>query len=137
MNEGIIQSILVSVGVELVKLEAQNISCAILLTWEVELELFQKEGVSNKKSLSSGYILSEEEAELDEFYEYGSRWCFYVELVYLSKLFHIPIVVISVTWSEIPGSTVSPSSILNMVWEMAFMSLGYRLGISKISTGES
>ncbi|PWA94908.1 nucleotide-diphospho-sugar transferases superfamily protein [Artemisia annua] len=32
------------------------------------------------------------------------RWCFDVELVYLSKFFHIPIVEISVTWSEIPGS---------------------------------
>ncbi|GJZ30268.1 dolichyl-phosphate beta-glucosyltransferase [Tanacetum coccineum] len=30
------------------------------------------------------------------------RWCFDVELVYLSKFFHIPIVEISVTWSEIP-----------------------------------
>nr|GFA75401.1 dolichyl-phosphate beta-glucosyltransferase [Tanacetum cinerariifolium] len=62
------------------------------------------------------------------------RWCFDVELVYLSKFFHIPIVEISVTWSEIPGSKVSPLSILNMVWEMALMSLGYRAGIWKIST---
>ncbi|KVI09812.1 dolichyl-phosphate beta-glucosyltransferase [Cynara cardunculus var. scolymus] len=60
------------------------------------------------------------------------RWCFDVELVYLSKFFSIRIIEISVTWSEIPGSKVSPLSILNMLWEMALMSLGYRAGIWKI-----
>ncbi|PWA56310.1 Glycosyl transferase, family 2 [Artemisia annua] len=65
------------------------------------------------------------------------RWCFDVELVYLSKFFHIHIVEISVTWSKIPGSKVTPLSILNMVWEMALMSLGYRAGIWKIPTQES
>nr|XP_043632709.1 dolichyl-phosphate beta-glucosyltransferase [Erigeron canadensis] len=65
------------------------------------------------------------------------RWCFDVELVYLSKFFDIPIIEISVTWSEIPGSKVSPLSILNMVWEMGLMSLGYRAGIWKISKRES
>ncbi|PWA68163.1 Glycosyl transferase, family 2 [Artemisia annua] len=58
------------------------------------------------------------------------KWGFDVELVYLSKFFHIPIVEISVTWSEIPGSKVTPLSILNMVWEMALMSLGYRADCS-------
>ncbi|CAI9273619.1 unnamed protein product [Lactuca saligna] len=60
------------------------------------------------------------------------RWCFDVELVYLSKYFGIPIIEISVTWSEIPGSKVSPLSIVNMVWEMGLMSVGYRAGIWKI-----
>ncbi|XP_071706953.1 uncharacterized protein [Rutidosis leptorrhynchoides] len=65
------------------------------------------------------------------------RWCFDVELVYLSKYFNIPIIEISVTWSEIPGSKVSPLSILNMLWEMTLMSFGYRAGIWKISKRES
>ncbi|KAI7752671.1 hypothetical protein M8C21_029204, partial [Ambrosia artemisiifolia] len=62
------------------------------------------------------------------------RWCFDVELVYLCKYFGIPMIEISVTWSEIPGSKVSMLSILNMLWEMSLMSLGYRLGIWKISS---
>ncbi|KAJ9539972.1 hypothetical protein OSB04_026478 [Centaurea solstitialis] len=65
------------------------------------------------------------------------RWCFDVELVYLSKFFRIRIIEISVTWSEIPGSKVSALSILNMLWEMALMSLGYRAGIWKIRNRES
>lgn len=65
-----------------------------------------------------------------------TRWCFDVELVYLSKFFSIRIIEISVTWSEIPGSKVSPLSILNMLWEMALMSLGYRAGIWKIRNQE-
>ncbi|XP_076903614.1 uncharacterized protein LOC143558716 [Bidens hawaiensis] len=62
------------------------------------------------------------------------RWCFDVELVYVSKYFNIPIIEISVTWSEIPGSKVSLLSILNMLWEMSLMSVGYRVGIWKISS---
>ncbi|KVI06943.1 Glycosyl transferase, family 2 [Cynara cardunculus var. scolymus] len=62
------------------------------------------------------------------------RWCFDVELVYLCKYFHIPILEISVNWSEIPGSKVNPLSILNMLWELALMSLGYRTGIWNISS---
>lgn len=65
-----------------------------------------------------------------------TRWCFDVELVYLSKFFSIRIIEISVTWSEIPGSKVSLLSILNMLWEMALMSLGYRAGIWKIRNQE-
>ncbi|KAL8192993.1 hypothetical protein R6Q57_027441 [Mikania cordata] len=65
------------------------------------------------------------------------RWCFDVELVYLSKYFGIPIIEISVTWSEIPGSKMSMLSILNMLWEMTLMSLGYRVGIWKISDRQS
>lgn len=60
------------------------------------------------------------------------RWCFDVELVYLCKWFRIPIIEISVNWSEIPGSKVNPLSIPNMLWEMALMSVGYRAGIWKI-----
>lgn len=62
------------------------------------------------------------------------RWCFDVELVYLCKWFGIPIIEISVTWSEIPGSKVNPLSIPNMLWELGLMSVGYRTGIWKIST---
>ncbi|KAA8539454.1 hypothetical protein F0562_026146 [Nyssa sinensis] len=62
------------------------------------------------------------------------RWCFDVELVYLCKWFHIPMIEISVNWSEIPGSKVNPLSIPNMLWEMALMSVGYRTGMWKICT---
>ncbi|PWA64030.1 nucleotide-diphospho-sugar transferases superfamily protein [Artemisia annua] len=65
------------------------------------------------------------------------RWCFDVELVYLCKYFQIPIIEISVNWSEIPGSKVSPLSILNILWELALMSMGYRTGIWSISTRAS
>ncbi|XP_027110994.1 uncharacterized protein [Coffea arabica] len=60
------------------------------------------------------------------------RWCFDVELVYLCNTFHIPMVEISVNWSEIPGSKINMTSIPNMLWEMGLMSLGYRSGIWKI-----
>jgi dolichyl-phosphate beta-glucosyltransferase len=62
------------------------------------------------------------------------RWCFDVELVYLCKWFGIPVLEISVTWSEIPGSKVNPLSIPNMLWELGLMSVGYRTGMWKIST---
>ncbi|XP_075495861.1 uncharacterized protein LOC142533106 isoform X2 [Primulina tabacum] len=60
------------------------------------------------------------------------RWCFDVELVYLSKCFRIPLVEISVNWTEIPGSKVNLLSIPNMLWEIALMSVGYRTGMWKI-----
>ncbi|XP_057523044.1 uncharacterized protein LOC130802936 [Amaranthus tricolor] len=60
------------------------------------------------------------------------RWCFDIELVYLCKWFRIPMVEISVTWSEIPGSKVNLLSIPNMLWELALMSVGYRTGIWRI-----
>ncbi|CAI9768301.1 unnamed protein product [Fraxinus pennsylvanica] len=62
------------------------------------------------------------------------RWCFDVEVVYLCKWFRIPMIEISVNWTEIPGSKVNLLSIPNMLWEMALMSLGYRSGIWKIYT---
>lgn len=62
------------------------------------------------------------------------RWCFDVELVYLCKRFGIPIIEISVNWSEIPGSKVNPLSIPNMLWELALMSVGYRIGMWKVRT---
>jgi dolichyl-phosphate beta-glucosyltransferase len=61
------------------------------------------------------------------------RWCFDVELVFLCKWFRIPISEISVNWSEIPGSKVNLLSIPNMVWELLLMSVGYRIGIWRIS----
>ncbi|KAL9230132.1 hypothetical protein vseg_005521 [Gypsophila vaccaria] len=60
------------------------------------------------------------------------RWCFDVELVYLCKWFGIPMLEISVTWSEIPGSKVNILSIPNMLWELVLMSVGYRTGMWKI-----
>ncbi|XP_051121809.1 uncharacterized protein LOC127245134 [Andrographis paniculata] len=60
------------------------------------------------------------------------RWCFDVELVYLCKIFRIPMVEISVNWTEIPGSKVNLLSIPNMLWELALMSVGYRTGIWEI-----
>ncbi|KAA0050306.1 dolichyl-phosphate beta-glucosyltransferase-like [Cucumis melo var. makuwa] len=62
------------------------------------------------------------------------RWCFDVEIVYLCKRFHIPMVEISVNWSEIPGSKVNPLSIPNMLWELALMSMGYRTGMWRLHT---
>ncbi|KAI4339193.1 hypothetical protein MLD38_024157 [Melastoma candidum] len=62
------------------------------------------------------------------------RWCFDVELVFLCKWFGIPMVEISVNWSEIPGSKVNLLSIPNMLWEMALMSIGYRTRIWRISS---
>ncbi|KAK3422480.1 dolichyl-phosphate beta-glucosyltransferase [Eucalyptus grandis] len=60
------------------------------------------------------------------------RWCFDVELVFLCKWFGIPMVEISVNWSEIPGSKVNMLSIPNMLWELALMSVGYRTRMWKI-----
>ncbi|KAI4382828.1 hypothetical protein MLD38_008740 [Melastoma candidum] len=60
------------------------------------------------------------------------RWCFDVELVFLCKWFGIPMVEISVNWSEIPGSKVNLLSIPNMLWEIALMSVGYRTRIWRI-----
>ncbi|XP_002530857.2 dolichyl-phosphate beta-glucosyltransferase [Ricinus communis] len=60
------------------------------------------------------------------------RWCFDVEVVYLCKWFSIPMIEISVNWSEIPGSKVNPLSIPNMLWELAIMSIGYRTGMWEI-----
>ncbi|GAV68884.1 Glycos_transf_2 domain-containing protein [Cephalotus follicularis] len=60
------------------------------------------------------------------------RWCFDVELVFLCKWFGIPMIEISVNWSEIPGSKVNPLSIPNMLWELLLMSVGYRTRLWKI-----
>ncbi|XP_038889980.1 dolichyl-phosphate beta-glucosyltransferase-like [Benincasa hispida] len=65
------------------------------------------------------------------------RWCFDVELVYLCKFFGIPMIEVSVNWSEIPGSKLSPRSILNMLWELALMSVGYRTRIWRIFNSAS
>ncbi|CAH9065286.1 unnamed protein product [Cuscuta europaea] len=62
------------------------------------------------------------------------RWCFDVELVYICKWLGVPIVEVSVNWTEIPGSKVNLLSIPNMLWELAIMSLGYRSGQWKINT---
>uniref|UniRef100_A0A7N0TZP0 dolichyl-phosphate beta-glucosyltransferase n=1 Tax=Kalanchoe fedtschenkoi TaxID=63787 RepID=A0A7N0TZP0_KALFE len=62
------------------------------------------------------------------------RWCFDVELVYLCKWFRIPMMEISVNWSEIPGSKVNLLSIPNMLWELSLMSVGYRTGMWKTYT---
>ncbi|KAK5833171.1 uncharacterized protein LOC108450500 [Gossypium arboreum] len=62
------------------------------------------------------------------------RWCFDVEIVFLCKWFGIPMLEISVNWSEIPGSKVNPLSIPNMLWELALMSVGYRTRIWKINS---
>ncbi|PPE02232.1 hypothetical protein GOBAR_DD00759 [Gossypium barbadense] len=61
-------------------------------------------------------------------------WCFDVEIVFLCKWFGIPMLEISVNWSEIPGSKVNPLSIPNMLWELALMSVGYRTRIWKINS---
>ncbi|KAG6527000.1 hypothetical protein ZIOFF_009087 [Zingiber officinale] len=62
------------------------------------------------------------------------RWCFDVELVYLCKHIGIPIIEVSVNWSEIPGSKVRLTSILHMLFELMLIRLGYGLGIWKIYT---
>ncbi|KAJ9175717.1 hypothetical protein P3X46_014245 [Hevea brasiliensis] len=60
------------------------------------------------------------------------RWCFDVEIVYLCKRFSIPMLEISVNWSEIPGSKVNLLSIPHMLWELAIMSFGYWTGMWEI-----
>ncbi|XP_057815905.2 uncharacterized protein LOC131029437 isoform X1 [Cryptomeria japonica] len=60
------------------------------------------------------------------------RWCFDVELVYLCKRINIPIIEISVTWTEIPGSKVRMTSIIYMLLELVLVRLGYGLHIWKI-----
>ncbi|KAA3481831.1 dolichyl-phosphate beta-glucosyltransferase-like [Gossypium australe] len=62
------------------------------------------------------------------------RWCFDVELVFLCKWFRIPVLEVSVNWSEIPGSKVNLLSIPNMLWELALMSVGYRTQMWKINS---
>lgn len=64
------------------------------------------------------------------------RWCFDVELVYLCKRLSVPMIEISVNWSEIPGSKVSGTSILHMLWELVLMSVGYRTGMWEIHTSQ-
>ncbi|CAN6442594.1 unnamed protein product [Victoria cruziana] len=60
------------------------------------------------------------------------RWCFDVELVYLSERLTIPITEISVSWTEIPGSKVRMSSIIHMLFELMLIRIGYGLGFWKI-----
>ncbi|KAF8757337.1 hypothetical protein HU200_010852 [Digitaria exilis] len=62
------------------------------------------------------------------------RWCFDVELVYLCKHLRIPMVEVSVNWTEIPGSKVRMTSIMHMVFELLLIKVGYGLGIWKIYT---
>lgn len=62
------------------------------------------------------------------------RWCFDVELVYLSKRLKIPMIEVSVNWSEIPGSKVRLTSIMHMLFELVLIRLGYGLGMWKIHT---
>ncbi|KAJ3669625.1 hypothetical protein LUZ60_011575 [Juncus effusus] len=60
------------------------------------------------------------------------RWCFDVELVYLSKHLGIPMAEVSVNWTEIPGSKVRFTSIIHMLFELVLIRVGYGLGIWKI-----
>ncbi|XXG80889.1 hypothetical protein AAC387_Pa09g1654 [Persea americana] len=60
------------------------------------------------------------------------RWCFEVELVYLSKCLNIPMIEVSVNWSEIAGSKVRLTSIMHMLFELVLIRLGYGLGLWKI-----
>ncbi|KAK9902701.1 hypothetical protein WJX75_003242 [Coccomyxa subellipsoidea] len=63
------------------------------------------------------------------------RWCFDVELIFLAQRLGIPIVETSVNWTEIPGSKVSMTSIVHMMWEMAAILIGYSwLGLWHVNT---
>ena len=62
------------------------------------------------------------------------RWCFDVEIVYLCKHLNIPMVEVSVNWTEIPGSKVRLTSIMHMLFELVLIRLGYGLGIWKVYT---
>lgn len=60
------------------------------------------------------------------------RFSFDVELVYLCKRLHIPILEVAVNWTEIPGSKVRPSSMVHMALELVLVRLGYGLHFWKI-----
>ncbi|CAM6129726.1 unnamed protein product [Calypogeia fissa] len=60
------------------------------------------------------------------------RFSFDVELVYLCKRLHIPILEVAVTWTEIPGSKVRPLSMVHMALELVLLRLGYGLQFWKI-----
>lgn len=59
-------------------------------------------------------------------------WCFDLEVVFLCKHFNIPVLEISVDWSEMPGSKVNLLSIPQAMWEVAIMVFGYGTGMWEI-----
>jgi dolichyl-phosphate beta-glucosyltransferase len=61
------------------------------------------------------------------------RWCFGAELVYLCKRLRIPMVEVSVNWTEIPGFKVRMTidkhhAHGHMVFELVLIKVGYGLG---------
>lgn len=60
------------------------------------------------------------------------RWCFDVEIMYLCKRLGVPILEVAVTWTEVPGSKLRITSVLHMLLELAYIRVGYGLGIWKI-----
>ncbi|ONK78373.1 uncharacterized protein A4U43_C02F18100 [Asparagus officinalis] len=57
-----------------------------------------------------------------------------MEIVYLCKHLKIPMIEVSVNWSEIPGSKVRLTSVVHMLFELVVIRLGYGLSIWKIYT---
>ncbi|CAG9463938.1 unnamed protein product [Pedinophyceae sp. YPF-701] len=55
------------------------------------------------------------------------RWCFDVELVHLAQRLHVPVREVAVNWTEIPGSKIRATSMLNMAYEIGLLLLGYTI----------
>jgi glycosyltransferase involved in cell wall biosynthesis len=57
------------------------------------------------------------------------RWCFDVEHVLLAQKLKVPMAEVGVTWTEIPGSKIRPSSVVHMALELVLLKMGYGLGM--------
>eukprot|EP00955_Chlamydomonas_euryale_P117234 366462-Chlamydomonas_euryale.AAC.19 len=61
------------------------------------------------------------------------RWCFDVELLYLAEQLDVPVAEVPVSWTEMPGSKIRPTSILHMAYELLTIKAAYQwFGLWKI-----
>lgn len=61
-----------------------------------------------------------------------ARWAFDVELLFMAPRLRIAVVEESVAWTEIPGSKMRPSGILQMAKELLLIRLMHMLGLWQI-----
>jgi dolichyl-phosphate beta-glucosyltransferase len=55
------------------------------------------------------------------------RWCFDVEILYLSDQLDIPVSEVPVQWTEIPGSKIRAFTIIDMAFELFTLKLAYQI----------